>query len=69
MANARRFKWWGTPARRPQIGHPKTELDQLGRLPLETCCKMSNKAEGTGDGRCLRGFKAPITSQICGTKL
>ena len=32
MANARRFRWWGTPARRPQNGHPKTELDQLGRL-------------------------------------
>jgi len=31
MANARRFKWRGTPTRRPQNVHPKTELDQLGR--------------------------------------
>ena len=31
MTNARRFKLWGTPTRCPQIGHPETELDQLGR--------------------------------------
>jgi len=62
MANARRFKWWGIPARRPQNGNPKTELDQLGREPFESYCKMSSKTEGIGGARYLRGFITPITS-------
>jgi len=26
----------------PQNGHPKIEVDQLSKPPLETCCTMSS---------------------------
>jgi len=46
MTNVRHFKWWGTPPKKKQ---PKIELDQLGRQPLETCCKMSSITPGMPD--------------------
>ena len=54
MTNDRHFRWWSTPARQPQNGHPKVELDQLGRRPLETCCKMSSITQGTTVSRTTR---------------
>jgi len=33
----------------PKKKQPKIELDQLGRQPLETCCKMSSITPGMPD--------------------
>jgi len=71
MPNARHFKWWSTPARRPQNGHPKIELDQLGRQPLETCCKVSSITPGTTVAICLSDFMSTnvTTGNFWGLKI
>jgi len=51
------------PSRRPQNGQPKIEGDQLGRPPLEACCKMSSITPGTRYVRYLKEFISPNMSQ------
>jgi len=46
----------GAPSQTPSKWPPKIELDQLGRQPLETCCKMSSTTPGTKVARCLSEF-------------
>ena len=36
-----------------------TELDQLGKQPLETCCKMSSTIPRTRVARCLNEYMSP----------
>ena len=48
MTNARRFCWWKVPARR-FLQTPKNVLDQLKRLPIETCWKICIKITGISE--------------------